>query len=181
MNRDQFEHVVRAAVDVVDDDVVVIGSQAILAELPEAPESMLRSAELDVFPRTKPEAAVEIDGAIGDGSQFHRTFGYYAHAVGPETVTAPAGWQGRLVRVELAGGPRRGRNVTAWCIEKHDLMLAKLAAGREHDLEFVSAAIEAGAVDVEQLALGVDLLPEAEQAAVRERLAAQVAISKQTA
>src|SRR5437763_1568132 len=56
------------------------------------------------------ERAAEIDGAIGDGSPFDSTFGYYAHGVGPETATAPAGWQERLVRVEV---PARGRQPTA--------------------------------------------------------------------
>ena len=174
MKRDEFEHVVRAAADVVDDDVVVIGSQAILAEHPDPPEELLRSVELDVFPRTKLEAAVEIDGAIGDGSPFHETFGYYAHGVGPESLTAPAGWENRLVRVELPAAQRKGGTIIAWCLERHDLVLAKLAAGREHDLAFVRVAINAGLVDTDQVLLGIDLLPESDRDAVRERLAAML-------
>lgn len=172
MNREEFDHVVRAAADVVGDDIVVIGSQAILAQHPDAPEEMLRSAELDVFPRTKLGAADEIDGALGDGSPFHETFGYYAHSVGPETLTAPAGWENRLIRVELRAAQRKQGTVVAWCLATHDLVVAKLAAGREHDLEFVRAAIASGLVDTEQLRLGIDLLPETERAAARERLAA---------
>jgi Nucleotidyltransferase of unknown function (DUF6036) len=177
VNRSQFEHVARAAADVVDDDVVVIGSQAILAQNPEAPDKLLRSSELDVFPKTKLNAADQIDGALGDGSRFHETFGYYAHSVGPETLTAPAGWQDRLVRLELPAAQRKPGTVVAWCIEKHDLMLAKLSAGREHDLEFVRAAIESNLVDTEQLRLGVDLLPKSVRDAVRERLAAMLPLS----
>ena len=30
--------------------------------------------------------ADKIDGAIGEGSQFHQTYGYYAQGVGPETA-----------------------------------------------------------------------------------------------
>jgi hypothetical protein len=172
VNRAEFEHIVRAAADVVDDDVVVIGSQAILAQHPDAPPELLRSAELDVFPRTKLEAADDIDGALGDGSPFYETFGYYAHRVGPETLTAPAGWENRLIRVELPKRQRKRGTVVAWCIEKHDLVLAKLAAGREHDREFVKAAIASGLVDTEQLLLGVDLLPESDRDVVRERLSA---------
>jgi uncharacterized nucleotidyltransferase DUF6036 len=170
VNREEFEHVVRAAADVVDDDVVVIGSQAILAQHPDAPPELLRSAELDVFPRTKLEVADEIDGALGDGSPFYELYGYYAHRVGPETLSAPAGWEDRLVRVELPKAQRTPGTVVAWCIEKHDLVLAKLAAGRDHDREFVKCAIDSGLVDTEQLLLGVDLLPESERDAVRERL-----------
>lgn len=173
MNREQFEHVVRAVVDVVDDDVVVIGSQAILAQHADVPTELLRSAELAVFPRTKLEVADDIDGAMGDGSLFHQTYGYYAHMVGPDAVVAPAGWQGRLIKVELEN-QRKRRRVVAWCLDKHDLVLAKLAAGREHDLEFVTGAIAAGLVDTEPLELGIDLLPADQRGVVRQRLTACV-------
>jgi len=72
--------------------MVVIGSQAILAEHPDAPASLLRSIETDVYPLNHPERADDIDGAIGDGSRFHETYAYYAHGVGPEIALAPAGW-----------------------------------------------------------------------------------------
>src|SRR5919198_4095329 len=158
MNRREFEHVIRAAADVVDDDVVVIGSQAILAEHPNAPDVLLRSAELDVFPRNDLAEADAIDAEIGDGSQFHATYGYYAHAVGPETLTAPAGWMNRLVKVEVSRGQRKQQRVVAWCLSTVDLLLAKLAAGREHDFAFVEAAISSGVVDIDELQRGIDLL-----------------------
>lgn len=170
MTRDQFEHVIRAASDIVNDELVVIGSQAVLAQHPDAPASLLRSIEVDVFPRSAPERAAEIDGAIGDGSQFHATFGYYAHGVGPETAVAPAGWEERLVRLVL---PARKRDETAvaWCLDTHDLMLAKLAAGRSHDLEFVEEALQAKLVDPNQLRLGLELIPDSHRDLTRERLA----------
>ena len=101
MTREEFEHVIKAAADIVNDEIVVIGSQAVLAQYPNAPASLLRSLEVDVFPRSEPQRADEIDGAIGEGSRFYETYGYYAHGVGPETAVAPAGWEGRLVRLEL--------------------------------------------------------------------------------
>ena len=79
-----------------DEDIVVIGSQAILGEFPEAPEELRLSREADVYPRTYPERADLIDGSIGEGSPFERLFGYYAHGVGPETAVLPEGWEGRL-------------------------------------------------------------------------------------
>jgi hypothetical protein len=101
MRRADFEHPLRAAADIAKDELVVIGSQAVLAQYPEAPDSLLTSLELDVFPRNDPERAVEIDGAIGDGSRFAQTYGYYVQGVGPETLVAPAGWEERLIRLEL--------------------------------------------------------------------------------
>jgi hypothetical protein len=84
MRRADLEHVVAAAAQIVGEaEFVVVGSQAILGSYPAAPASLLRSQEADVYPRNAPEKAIRIDGAIGDGSYFHQTHGYYAHAVGP--------------------------------------------------------------------------------------------------
>lgn len=113
--------------------------------------------------------------AIGDGSRFHQTYAYYAHGVGPEAITAPAGWEERLIRLELPAATRKGETVVAWCLEVHDLVLAKLAAGRAHDREFVRDAIRAELVDVERLQLGVDLLPDADREFVREELKGVIA------
>ena len=63
MNREEFEHVIRAAADVVHDELVVVGSQAVLAEFPDPPASLVKSMELDIYPRSDPTKADEIDGA----------------------------------------------------------------------------------------------------------------------
>jgi hypothetical protein len=169
LKRDEFEHVVRAAAAIVEDEIVVVGSQAVHGQFPSPPEALLVSRELDVYPLSAPERAGEIDRAIGDGSQFDSTFGYYAHGVGPETHKAPTGWQGRLVRVAL---PPLGSQpaAIAWCMEIHDLVLAKLAAGRRHDLEFAAEAIRSRLVDREQLALGLELMPARLRSLTSERL-----------
>ena len=77
-------------------------------------------------------AVDDVDLAIGEGSFFHETYGYYAQGVGPETATLPGGWQDRLVRVENAntGG------VAGLCLDTHDLAISKYVAGREKDLAF---------------------------------------------
>jgi len=175
VNREQFEHVIRSAAAIVEDELVVIGSQAVLAQYPDAPETLLKSAEVDVFPRNDPARSEEIDEAIGDGSRFHQTYAYYAHGVGPESVVAPAGWEGRLVQVEVPAAGHKDRTVTAWCLEVHDLVLAKLAAGRPHDRDFVEEAIRAGLVDTDRLRLGVDLLAVSHRESVRERLTGLIA------
>jgi hypothetical protein len=172
VRRKDFEHVLRAAASVVDDELVVVGSQAILGQYPETPDSLLQSLEVDLFPRTSPERADEIDGAIGDGSRFHETYGYYAHGVGPETPVAPAGWDDRLVRVEVPMSGSKGGTAVAWCLEAHDLVLAKLAAGRPHDVEFVEEAVRASLVDVDRLRRGTELMPESHRQRTDERLAA---------
>ncbi len=169
MRREALEHVIRAAAAISgEDDIVVVGSQAVLASAPDAPDELLVSVEADVFPRDRPERATDIDGAIGEGSIFFDTFGYYAHGVGPETAKPPAGWQERLV--PLRSDNTRG--ATGWCLEPHDLVLAKCVAGREKDWAFAEAALRHGIVEPGRLLDGVALLPvEPRQ---REHIAAQL-------
>jgi hypothetical protein len=142
MKRKDLEHIIRAAASVSgESEIVVVGSQAILGQRPDAPPQLLFSQEADVYPRDDPEKAIYIDGAMGDGSQFHETFGYYAHGVGPETAKAPAGWETRLIPVRVTRVPASDGEARGWCLEPHDLVLAKCAAGRERDLEFAYEAI----------------------------------------
>jgi hypothetical protein len=115
VRRAEFEHVIAAAANVTgQDEFIVIGSQAILGTHPEAPETMLMSLEVDIYPRDRPDLVDEIDGVLGDGSQFHATFGYYAHGVGPETAKAPIGWEQRLVRVPVPPRVGSDRAPVAW-------------------------------------------------------------------
>jgi hypothetical protein len=135
MQRSELEHVIRSSGDISgDNEIIIIGSQAILGQFPHAPIQLLASMEADVYPRNKPELADRIDGAIGEGSSFHELHGYYAQGVGPETAVLPSGWQSRLVPVcnENTAG------VTGLCLEVHDLAISKLVAGRTKDLEYVS-------------------------------------------
>lgn len=170
MKRAEFEHVLRAAADVTKDDIVVIGSQAILAQYPDPPAALTESIEADVFPRNNPERADEIDAAIGDGSRFHETYGYYGHGVGPELAIAPEGWEERLVRLDVPAVVSARGSVTAWCLEAHDLVLAKLAAGRERDSEFAQAALRHGLVDPRELRTRAALVPVSHRRLVLERL-----------
>lgn len=161
MRREDFEHVIAAAAEVSGErEIVVIGSQAILGSVSDPPEAMLFSMEADVYPLHAPDKAVEIDGSLGDGSPFHGMYGYYAHGVGPETAVAPAGWEERLVRVEIPARVGQAGEVVALCLEVHDLVLAKCAAGRERDWEFAREAIAADLVRPAELLRRLDDLPE---------------------
>jgi hypothetical protein len=133
MTRSELEHVIRAAGAIAGvTEIVIIGSQAILGQFPEASGLLVRSTEADVFPLHHPESADRIDGAIGEGSAFHEEFGYYAQGVDERTAILPVGWQARLIRVENANtGDKVGL-----CLEVHDLAISKYIAGRPKDLEF---------------------------------------------
>lgn len=148
MNRSQLEHIVRASAGVADATaIVVIGSQAILGSFPDAPEELLVSMEADVFPLERPGDSILIDGAIGERSIFHETFGYYAHGVDEAMAVLPAGWRGRLVPI----ANENTRGATGWCLEPHDLAVSKLIAGREKDLAYVEALLRHRMVSPDEL------------------------------
>jgi hypothetical protein len=119
-----------------DDEIVVIGSQAVLGQFPDAPHELLVSVKADLYPENHSERSDLVDGSIGELSPFHDLYGYYAQGVGPETATLPSGWEERLIVVD---GPRL-RGARGLCLEIHDLVLSKYVAGREKDLRFTKAA-----------------------------------------
>jgi len=91
--------------------------------------------------------AFRIDAAIGELSPFHETHGYYAHGVSPKTAILPAGWEQRVIRIS---NPNTG-GATGLCIDAHDLVLSKYAAGREQDRKFNQALIRHGIVSRRKL------------------------------
>jgi hypothetical protein len=110
MKRTQLQHVLRAAASIVElSDLVVIGSQAILASYPEweLPPGATMSVEADLAvdaTLARVDLAVDestladrIDGAIGEGSMFHQTHGYYAQGVETTTAVLTEGWRDRLI------------------------------------------------------------------------------------
>jgi hypothetical protein len=169
MKREHFDHVLRAAAAIVEDELIIVGSQAILAQYPSPPAEMVVSEELDIYPRSDPSRSIEIDAALGQGSLFEETFGYRAHGVGPETAVLPAGWEERLVRVEVETA--RGTPAVGWAVEAHDLVLSKLAAGREEDYTFSVAAIKSGIVDQDELRRRAVLLIDDQREPVLKRIA----------
>ena len=155
MRRSELEHVIRAAGAIAGvRELVIIGSQAILGQHPDAPEELLTSIDVDIYPPDDPQRAAVIDGSIGELSPFHEQFGYYAHGVGPETAKLPCNWRSRTVAVINAntGG------VTGLCLGPSDLAVSKMLAGREKDFEFVRAMAKHGLIgDSELSALAVEL------------------------
>ena len=95
------------------------------------------AVEADVYPRHNPERADDVDGAIGEGSSFHESYGYYAQGVGPETAVLPNGWKDRVVVVKN----ENTNGIAGLCLEMHDLAISKLVAARTKDFEFIQELI----------------------------------------
>lgn len=104
------------------------------------------SAEADIYLRYAPELADKIEGGLGEGSDFHHTYGLYAQGVGPETAFLPNGWETRLWKVQNGNTDNR----IGWCLDVDDLFMSKAAAAREKDQVFCVAFLKRGYVSLER-------------------------------
>ena len=169
MKRSELEHLIRAAGSIANDsEIVVIGSQSILGQFPDAPPLLLVSAEADLYPLHHPELSDLIDGSIGEGSAFHELYGYYAQGVGEETAVLPRGWRERLVRIS---NPNT-LGVAGLCLEVHDLAISKYVAGREKDLAFTRELAKSDLTEPDTLL--ARLAETAVEAAVRKLVHARI-------
>ena len=151
MTRDELEHIIRASAEITGQyEFVIVGSQSMLGAVPHPEPVFTVSMEADIYPKDAPELADRIDGAIGEGSRFHETHGYYAQGVGPETAVLPRDWLTRVHRVQNES--TNGR--VGFCLDLVDLFLSKAAAGRDKDRVFCRALLAHGYVQLEQ-ALGL--------------------------
>ena len=89
--------------------------------------------------------ADQISFVLGEASPFDEEYGYHAQGVSFKTPTyAPRNWQFRTIdlRIDVYVGR---------CMEPNDLVLSKLGAGREKDLDFAQAAARLNLIDQEIL------------------------------
>jgi hypothetical protein len=167
MKRDELEHVLRAAGAITGVSTwVIIGSQAILGAMPNAPTELLVSQEVDLYAPADEAASDLVDGSIGEKSPFHESFGYYAHGVGQETAILPSRWRERAVAIHtpFTGG------VTGICPDPVDLAISKLAAWREKDQEFVRVLVQRQIASVNEIIERLDEVDEETATRIRGRL-----------
>ena len=178
MRRNQLEHAIRAACQIIQQsEVIVVGSQAILGTYDESqlPTAATMSIEVDILPIADSDEETArladlIEGVAGEFSPFEELHGFSIDGVDLETAVLPEGWRGRLVKVQNANtaAPSGAPRFTGWCLDNEDLCVAKLAAFREKDRNFVAALLEAKLVDGELIASRLPTIP-LEQVAIAER------------
>lgn len=149
MRRDQLEHAIRTACQIIgSDEVIVVGSQSILGTYNEdgLPVAATMSLEVDILPIAHDNAEAArladlIEGVAGEFSSFEELHGFSIDGVDLTTSVLPAGWRDRLVRVQNSNTAAPGADLgfTGWCLDKEDLCVAKLCAHREKDRNFVAA------------------------------------------
>ncbi len=152
MTREQLEHTIRAASAIAnDDELYIVGSQSILGKFPEAPAELRQSMEVDIAPKNKPETEEMIEGAIGELSLFHDTFGYFVDGVTIDAIKLPQGWQDRLVSVINANT----RGAKGLCLDPGDLAISKLWAAREKDIRFIEVMLREKMISFSALSLRI--------------------------
>lgn len=162
MRRDQLEHAIRAACQIITaPEIIVVGSQSILGSIDHSrlPAPATMSMEIDVLPMADSADLVEalsdrIEGVAGEASSFEALHGFSIDGVDLTTCALPDGWRDRLVEVRNANtaAPGGEPQFTGWCLEPHDLCVAKLCAFRAKDIAFVEALLDAGLVHAETIA-----------------------------
>lgn len=170
MRRDQLEHAIRTACQIIDhQEVIIVGSQAILGTYDEnrLPAEATMSVEIDILPMAKgnretARLADLIEGVAGEFSSFEQLHGFSIDGVDLDTAILPAGWRERLVKVQNANtaAPAGEPRFTGWCLDKEDLCVAKLCALREKDRNFVGALLDAELVEGTVIADRLATLPD---------------------
>lgn len=180
MRRDQLEHAIRTACQVIGQPaVVVVGSQAILGSFTEdqLPAEATMSVEIDMLPLVDDtdkaaRLADLIEGVAGEWSPFEEQHGFSIDGVDHQTAILPDGWHDRLVKVQNANtaAPSGRPRYIGWCLDKEDLCVAKLCAFREKDQNFVAALLDAGLVDGEIITQRLAAVPKQHLAATDRAL-----------
>jgi len=153
MKKRDLEEILRAASRLTQEtEFFIIGSQAVHAWSKRVLAEVLLSRECDLYPKSRQEAADLLNLRLGRSSAFARRHGFYADVVTPEIATLPKGWQSRLKSL-------RAGKVKALCLEIHDLIVSKLAAGRLKDFELVGALLQKNVADIKVLRRRIAQLP----------------------
>ncbi|WP_235735343.1 DUF6036 family nucleotidyltransferase [Nocardioides alcanivorans] len=187
MRRDQLEHAIRAACQIIGTtELIVVGSQSILGSFDETelPQEATMSVEVDILPIAEGNTETArladlLEGVAGEFSPFDELHGFHIDGVDLDTAVLPEGWRGRLVKVQNKNttAPSGNPEFTGWCLDKEDLCVAKLCALREKDRNFVAALLDAELVDAAVIAARLNAIPDVYRAN-RDRAAAWLSSRK---
>lgn len=154
MRKPQLEEVIRAAgVLARRKTFILFGSQAVHALTEDPPAEVLMSRECDVWLDEEPALQDLLKRELGADSKFHRAKGFYLDALPPGLPMVPAGWAQRLQTFMVD-------DIEVRCLEIHDLIVTKLAAGRLKDYEFIMAVLMARLARGEEVVRRIQTFPD---------------------
>lgn len=156
MKKAHLEHVLRAAKEICEDDeFFVIGSQSLHGKYPDLPDEILVSMEVDLIAKNHPRNTERLNN-IGMGSPFHESFGYFADPVDFATAVLPRDWKNRLVHLKTTSAANGAK---AYCLEPHDLAVAKIVAWREKDRIVLRELLARKLIDPDRILALVEKVP----------------------
>ena len=154
MQREQFQLLVTRAAEVcARHELIVFGSQALHAITENPPLEVIISEECDIWLQDEPELSAKLTEELGADSEFAKSTGIYVDAIPHGLPMVSDGWEHRLVE-------KRVGDVLVRCLEVHDLIVSKLAAGRLKDYEFIAAILTAKFAGVNEVIRRIQMFPE---------------------
>lgn len=167
MNLSHIHHVLTEAKKITNHtDFVIIGSLTALGINVSPPDEMVRSIDVDLYPKDDPSRAGEIAALIGQGSAFEDEYGYYVDAASPDLPTLPDGWEDRFVIHDFG-------NVRALFLELNDAAISKYARGEIRDRIWIKEGLKAGLLSmptIEYRLRDTAFLDDFEEKAVKQRV-----------
>jgi hypothetical protein len=164
MNVGRIDHLLRAAANVTgQNNFVLVGSASVIVRRKlrrkSIPADMTITQEIDIYAPFADDIesmSQMIDTNIGQGSRFHDEFGYYGDGVSPTTAKMPTDWQARAIEYRGAGSP----SVVAVVPEENDVALAKLAAWRDKDQDWLARGVNYGILSLKTMSSRLDRMSE---------------------
>lgn len=144
------------------DTVIVVGSQAILIDWPDAPERLRLTPEIDIYPGNNraweaanpgAEASEEINGLFGVMSPFDQQYGFYLDGVDEHTAKMPTDW---MSRARTATIDVHGRPATLVCPTMEDIAVSKLLRFGDKDRDFIRDCVNADRLNVRTVRARLD-------------------------
>lgn len=151
LKKADIAHILRAAAGVTQcKRFVLVGTGAVIVVVKTPQAFLMQTREIDIYPTDTDDAEAMldlIDGSLGEGSQFDKTFGYFADGVSKLTACLPMDWQDRATTYPVPGVD----GVSVMCPSPTDIALSKLCAWREKDIDWLRQALLHGIADIEAM------------------------------
>ena len=147
-----LDHAVRAVATILGtDEVVVVGSQALLVLRDDIDRPLRHSLEFDVFApnaltwqadNPDLEQSEHLSALVGEGTDFHDTHGFFIDGVDAGTAMLRPDWRSNAI-VRMVSD-LSGKHIRAVAPHPTDLVSAKLHRADPKDIEFASRCLRLG-------------------------------------
>lgn len=160
MKRSLLEDLLRALSQLTSErELVMVGSQAVHAATDDVPAEVVMSRECDLLIDESDPLASVIDESFGPGSERAADLLVHVDTVSSTFPFLASGWEQRLVPL----GPDTPH---IRCLEIHDLVLSKLAAGRLKDYELIAVLLDRGLAVIATVGERIAVVPDLHMRAI---------------